>query len=80
MGALDAEVLRAVETLQVSRLDPRRLSVLACAAPLERGAEVVSCAPEAVVSSGEDPQARWFIATSVHAVGEHRLPPRNGTP
>ena len=76
-GALDVgvrvEVLRTAETLQVSRLDPRRLAVLACAAPLERGAEVVSCAPEAVVSSGEDPQARWFIAMSVHAVGEHGL-------
>jgi tetratricopeptide (TPR) repeat protein len=76
-AALDTAVRRAVlaaaEELPVAPLEPRRLAVIGCVAPLERGAEIVARAPRAIAEAGDNPQARWFLAIAAHAVNEHEL-------
>jgi hypothetical protein len=76
-GALDAsvrgDVLAAAEELDVPAHDPRRMAVVACVAPLERGADIAARVPDALAAAGEDPVGRWFVAMAAHAVGAHEL-------
>jgi hypothetical protein len=76
-GALPAtvrgEVLAAAESLDVAPHDPRLMAVVACVAPLERGAEITARVPDALEAAGDDPLGRWFVAMAAHAVGAHEL-------
>ena len=76
-AALDADVRGLVadsaEALPVSELEPRLLAIIACAAPLERGAEIVARAPRALQTAGGDPLSVWFVAMAAHAVADHSL-------
>ncbi|HTX09134.1 MAG TPA: AAA family ATPase [Solirubrobacteraceae bacterium] len=64
-------VLSAAEKLAVSPVEPRLIAIMACAAPIERGAEVVGRVPAALAAAGDDPLGRWFVAMAAHAAGDH---------
>jgi len=68
-----SRVLGAAEELSVSPLEPRLLAIIACTAPIERGAEVVGRVPAALAATGHDPRGRWFIAMGAHAAGDLAL-------
>jgi hypothetical protein len=74
-AALDASIRTAVadsaEALSPSPLEPRLLAILACTAPLTRGAEIIQRIPSAL--AGTHPLGRWFIAMAAHAVADHAL-------
>jgi hypothetical protein len=76
-AALDAEVrglvLETAEALPVTLEDPRLLAIVACVAPLERGADVVARVPAAVAAAAGDPLGTWYAAMAAHAVGDHAL-------
>ncbi|WP_037499522.1 ATP-binding protein, partial [Solirubrobacter soli] len=71
--AVRGQVTASAEALAVSAHHPRLLAIIACAAPLERGAEIVERVPLALQEAGEDPLGAWFVAMAAHAVADHAL-------
>jgi hypothetical protein len=67
------EVLGVAEDLPVQPGDPRLMAIVACVAPLERGAEIVERVPRALTDVGDDPVGRWWLAMAAHAVNDHGL-------
>jgi hypothetical protein len=67
------EVLVMAEDLPVQQDDPRLMAIVACVAPLERGAEIVERMPRALTDVGDDPIGRWWLAMAAHAVNDHAL-------
>ncbi len=72
-SSVRALVAESAEALPVSPLEPRMLAIIGMVAPLERGAEIVARAPEALARAGDDPLGTWFVAMAAHAVADHAL-------
>jgi DNA-binding CsgD family transcriptional regulator len=69
-------VVRAAEELGVEDSDPRLIFVLAIAAPIQRGAQVIDRLSHAPQSAIADPYASYLSGTAAHAVGDYGLATR----
>jgi DNA-binding CsgD family transcriptional regulator len=63
------EVVGAAERLDVDLRDPRRLAILAFAAPIERGAAVIDRLSRPGPAAGADAAAARFVGNAAMAVG-----------